>query len=707
MKKITTTILFLAIVMFACEFPNVRNNNKQQKTDTVETRLLPKLESDLMTPEVLWSFGRITEMDVSPDGNLIIFGVKYYNIKENKGNTDIYTVDVNGNFFKKLTSTPQSEFNIVFRPDGKKIAYISSESGELQMWEMDIDGTNKKQITNIKGGITGFKYDPTMKKILFTKEVKLDTTVHDMYPDLPKTSGKIFNDLMYRHWDTWCETYSHIFVADYAPNDSIYNIKDIMEAEQYNSPRKPFGGMEEISWSPDGKIIAFTSVKKKGLQYSLSTNSDIYLYYIDKDTTVNLTDGMPGYDACPVFSKNGKYIAWESMARDGYESDKNRLFIYNFETGEKKDYTENFDQNVHNLKWKGNYKIYFTSEWHGTKEIYELALNTGEIRKITNGIHNYLNVFISANGLVAMKHSMSMPTEIFSVNPKTGNEKQITFVNKELLSKIKMGEVKKRWIKTFDGKDMLVWVIYPPHFDSTKTYPALLYCQGGPQSMVSQFWSYRWNFQIMAANGYIIVAPNRRGLPGFGQEWNEQISGDYGGKNMKDYLTAIDELAKEPYIDKNRLGAVGASYGGFSVFWLAGHHNGRFKAFIAHDGMFNLEAQYLETDELWFVNWDLGGPYWEKNNRKVQHSYSNSPHKFVEKWDTPILIIHGGKDYRILDSQGFQAFNAAIIRGIPAKMLYFPDENHWVLKPQNGILWQRTFFKWLDKWLKNNNSEQV
>ena len=699
---VITAILFLN----SCEFPDVRDQNNQQKaTTTAATHKTLKLNSDVMTPEVLWSFGRITEMDVSPDGDMIVFGVKYYDIAENKGNTDIYTIDVNGNYFKKITNTPFSEFNIVFRPDGKKIAYISSESGSLQMWEMNLDGTDKKQITHIEGGITGFKYAPTLDKILFTKEVKLDTTVHDIYPDLPKTSGRLITHMMYRHWDTWCDTYSHVFVAKYEKGDSAYDAKDIMEGEQYNSPRKPFGGMEEIAWSPDGKIIAYTSVKKKGLAYAISTNSDIYLYYVDGDSTVDLTKDNPGYDACPVFSKNGKLIAWESMARDGYESDKNRLFVYNFETGEKTDYTQNFDQNVHNLTWKGNYKIYFTSEWHGSINIYELSLNSGEIKQLTNDTCNYIGLSLASNGLVAKRHSMSMPTELYSVNTRDGEAKQITFVNKDLLDQLTMGKVEGRWIKTFDGKDMLVWVIYPPHFDSTKTYPALLYCQGGPQSMVSQFWSYRWNFQMMAANGYIVVAPNRRGLPGFGTKWNEQISGDYGGKNMKDYLTAIDKLAKEPYIDKNRLGAVGASYGGFSVYWLAGHHNGRFKAFIAHDGIFDLETQYVETDELWFPNWDLGGPYWDKNNPVVKRSYANSPHKFVDKWDTPILVIHGGRDYRILDAQGFAAFDAAKIRGIPAEMLYFPDENHWVLKPQNGILWQRTFFKWLDRWLKNDGKK--
>jgi dipeptidyl aminopeptidase/acylaminoacyl peptidase len=367
----------------------------------------------------------------------------------------------------------------------------------------------------------------------------------------------------------------------------------------------------------------------------------------------------------------------------------------------KTDYSKDFDQNSENLAWSEDGKsIWLISDWHATDEIYRLDLADGKFTKLTDGIHNYTGVIPAGNTLIATRVSMSMPAEIYSVDPQSGKDIQLTFTNKDILDQITAGKVTQRWIKTTDNKDMHTWVIYPPHFDSTKKYPTLLYCEGGPQSTVSQFWSYRWNFQMMAANGYIIVAPNRRGLPGFGKEWNEQISGDYGGQNMKDYLSAIDALAKEPYVDKDKLGCVGASYGGFSVYWLAGNHNKRFKAFIAHDGMFNLESQYLETEEMWFVNWDLGGPFWDKNNAIAQRSYANSPHRFVQNWDTPILVIHSELDYRITVTQGMQAFNAAVLRGIPAEFLYFPDENHWVLKPQNGILWQRTFYAWLDKWLK-------
>ena len=465
---------------------------------------------------------------------------------------------------------------------------------------------------------------------------------------------------------------------------------------------KPSGGIEQIDWSPDGKVVAYTCKKKVGKDYALSTNSDIYLFNLETGKTTNFTEGMMGYDTNPVFSPDGQKIAWESMARDGYEADKNRLFIADLKTGEKKDFSATFDQNVQGLSWSADSKsIYLISDIHATDEIFRLDLADGKFNRITDGVHNYQNVFVAGNQLVASKVSMSHPAEIYRIDPATGKDEPITATTKGIMDQLTFGKVESRWITTTDKKKMLVWVIYPPHFDPAKKYPALLYCEGGPQSTVSQFWSYRWNFQMMAANGYIIVAPNRRGLPGFGQAWNEQISGDYGGQNMKDYLTAIDTLAKEPYIDKNRLGAVGASYGGYSVYYLAGHHEKRFKAFISHCGIFNLEAMYSTTDEMWFVNWDNGGAYWDMNNKVAQNTYKNfSPHKFVQNWDTPILVIHGEKDLRIPYTQGMGAYNSAKLKGIPAEFLFFPDECHWVLQAQNGILWKRVFFQWLDKWLK-------
>jgi len=659
-----------------------------------------KLTSDLMTPEVLWSFGRLSDVQLSPDKTTLLYGVTYYSKKQNKGNRELYSLSVDGKNLKQLTHTPGGEYNAIWRPDGKKIGFLSARKGSMQLWEMNPDGSDPVQITHFKGGITGFKYAPDQKKILFTAEVKVDKTPRDIYPDLPKTTGRIYNDIMYRHWDTWVDSYSHIFVANY-DGKSISNTVDIMKGEPYESPMKPFGGMEQINWTPDSKTIAYTCRKKKGLAYSISTNSDIYFYKLADKSTKNMTKGMMGYDVAPIFSPDGKYMAWESMEHDGYESDKNRLFVMNLATGEKTNYSRGFDQNAQGLAWSENGKdIYFISDWHASDDIYKLNLKKGNISKVTNGIHDYTSVIPAGETLFTTRMSMSMPVEVYAVNAKTGKDTQISFTNKDILSQLSMGKIEKRWVKTTDNKQMLTWVIYPPHFNPNKKYPALLYCEGGPQSTVSQFWSYRWNFQMMAANGYIIVAPNRRGLPGFGTKWNEEISGDYGGQNMKDYFSAIDSLKKEPFIDENRLGAVGASYGGFSIYWIAGHAHNRFKAFIAHDGMFNLESQYLETDEMWFVNWDLGGPFWDKSNKVAQRTYANSPHKFVQNWNTPILVIHSQLDYRIPVTEGMQAFDAAIIRHVPAEFLYFPDENHWILKPQNGILWQRTFFSWLDKWLK-------
>ncbi len=693
--------IFVAISTFiaACSNEQQSENNKTEDAPVIGKPDL-KLSSDIMTPEVLWSFGRLGELEVSPDGKTLIYGVSYYSVEQNKGNSELYTMSIEGGEAKRITETAFGEYNPLWTPDGKKIGFLSPETGDMQMWEMNTDGTNRKQISDVKGGISGFKYSPDGKKLMFFAEVPLVKQVTDIYPDLPKADARVVEDIMYRHWDSWTDSYSHIFIADY-DGQKLSNITDIMEGEEFDSPLKPFGGAEEITWSIDSKNIAYTCVKKKGKAYAISTNSDIYIYNIDSKSTINLTEGMNGYDKAPAYSPDGKNIAWSSMERDGYESDKIRLFVYNFDTKTKSYITEKFDQNADGFSWADDSKsIYFVSDYHACDQIYKTNIDTKEIKTITKGVHDYTSVFQAGNKLIGVKMSMSMPREIFAVNESDGKETQISFINKEILDQLTLGKVEERWIKTTDNKQMHVWVIYPPHFDKNKKYPALLYCEGGPQSTVSQFFSFRWNFQMMAANGYIVVAPNRRGLPGFGQEWNEQISGDYGGQNMKDYFSAIDELKKEPFIDANKLGAIGASYGGFSVYWIAGHHEKRFKAFIAHDGIFNLEAQYTETEEMWFANWDLGGPYWDKNNKIAQKSFANSPHKFVDKWDTPILCIQGGKDYRIVDGQGMSAFNAAILKGVPAKLLYFPNENHWVLKPQNGILWQREFKGWLDKYLK-------
>lgn len=702
--KITIPLLslsMLASMLFSCK-PDVKVDETPVigKTDF-------KVEDRRLNPEALWAMGRLGEVAVSPDGQYIAYGIKYYSVAENKGNTDIYLMKADGTNLVQLTKTPQNEWNIQWRPDGKKITFLKGTDNGAQIFEMDIDGSNLKQISADAQSIDAFVYSPDQSRMLMVKQVQAHPTIADRYPDLDKSSGLIYNDLMYRHWDEWLTTIPHLFLAEIKDGSVSGESIDILNGEPYEAPMKPFGGLEQVSWSPNSQVIAYTSRKFTGKEYALSTNSDIYLYDLKSKQTTNITKGMMGYDMNPTFSPDGASIAWESMERDGYEADKIRLMVRNLTNGEVKDYTTKFDQNAQSLAWTADAKsIYFLSTQHGRAQIYNLNLAKDTIIQITQGLHDYVAAMPTTNQLIGVKMSMSMPSEIFAVQA-SGSEKQLSFINKEILDQLDMGQVQERWIKTTDGKEMLTWVILPPNFDSTKQYPTLLYCQGGPQSAVSQFWSYRWNFQIMAANDYIIVAPNRRGLPGFGQAWNEQISGDYGGQNMKDYLSAIDAVAKESYVDANRLGCVGASYGGFSVYWLAGNHNKRFKAFIAHDGMFNLEAQYLETEEMWFVNWDLGGPYWDKSNAIAQRSYANSPHKFVDKWDSPIMIVQGEKDYRIVTSQALSAFNAAVLRGIPAELLVFPDENHWVLQPQNGVLWQRRFFRWLDKWVKQSSEDQL
>jgi dipeptidyl aminopeptidase/acylaminoacyl peptidase len=655
-------------------------------------------EKQAMVPETLWEFGRVGGMQVSPDGTQVLFTITHYDVETNRASRDIYIIPVAGGTPRNLTNSPENEFNVMWRPDGRKIGYLSSKTGTVQIWEMNPDGSNPLQVSNVAGGVTGFEYSPDMRHVYFTKRVKVEENPHDMHPDLPLSNVLIYDDLMYRHWDRWHDySYSHIFISPYN-NGSIGRYYDIMEGEPWDSPMPPFGGIGQISWTPDGRALAYTAKKKVGKERAVSTNSDIYLYNLETRTTTNLTPFNPGYDRNPVFSPDGRYMAWESMETPGFESDKNRILIMDLSDGSWIDYSEGFDQSSGSFNWTADGRsLYFISGHHATYQMYKLDIATRQISQVTDGWHNYNSLAIAGDYLVGERMSMSSPVEIFRVNPADGTQVQLTDVNRPVFDKIEMGNVEQRWIETTDGKQMLVWVIYPPGFDPNKKYPALLYCGGGPQSAVSQFFSYRWNFQIMAAHDYIIIAPNRRGLPTFGQEWNDQISQDYGGQNMQDLLTAAKEVSKEPFIDENRLGAVGASYGGFSVFWLAGHHNGLFNAFIAHCGMFNFESWYGTTEEMFFANHDIGGPYWAEDRPE---SYDFSPHLFVRNWDTPILVIHGAKDYRVPLSEGMQAFNAAQLQGVPSRLIVYPEENHWVLSPQNSILWQREFFKWLDQWLK-------
>ena len=669
---------------------------------------LPKSQygDDYLTPEALWAMGRIGGADIHPTTGHIIYSVTYYSVKENRSNSELFVLPAGATEPIQLTFDNKYQGTAHWMSE-TEISFISTESGSAQVWKMalTIDGNNAKagkavQLTDYEGGIDDYAFSPDFKKLLFVSQVKTVEQTADVYPDLDKASGHFHNDLMYKHWDEWTETAPHPFVAEF-DGKQISHIKDLLEGEKYESPMKPFGGIEQLAWSPDGKYIAYTCRKKTGLDYAVSTNSDIYLCDLHSGETRNLTEGMMGYDINPAFSPDGSMIAWQSMERDGYESDQNRLMVMTLANGEKSFVSQAFESSVDQFIWLNNSELAFAGVWHALAHIYTVNLQ-GEIKERTQGQYDFSICGLSAdNQLLCKRHSMREPDDLYMLNLQSDELTQLTRVNNDILSNLTMGEVVPRWQTTTDGKQMLTWIIYPPHFDPNKKYPTLLYCEGGPQSPVSQFWSYRWNFMMMAANNYIIVAPNRRGLPGFGNEWNEAISGDYGGQCMRDYLTAIDEfVAAEPYVDKEHLGCVGASFGGFSVYWLAGHHDKRFKAFIAHDGIFNMEMQYLETEEKWFANWDMGGAYWDKNNPIAQRTFENSPHRFVDKWDTPILCIHGEKDYRILANQAMAAFDAAKMRGIEAELLIFPDENHWVLKPQNGILWQRRFYNWLDRWLK-------
>ena len=681
--------------------------NLKSKSDVIDESNDPeyigrneiKVENGRMSAEVLWAFGRLSDIQVSPDGKKVIYGVQYYSVAKNKSNRELFIMNVDGTDVQQITKTVKSEYAAKWVKDGEKIAFITPDNNDvMQLWEMNADGSQRTQISKGDKDVVDYLYSSDSKQVILIHNVKYGETATDLYPDLDKTTGRVVTDLMYKHWDEWTDNVPHPFVYDY-DGEVLTNARDILEGEPFESPVKPFGGAEQITFTPDGKQIAYSCKKKKGIDYALSTNNDIYLYDIAAGKTIkNLTDSMMGYDINPVFSHDGTMMAWESMEHDGYESDKNRLFIQNMATGERTDLTLDFDQCVGTLNWSADDKqIYFTSCWHGEFQIYVVDIATKEFRTITQGVHDYEQIALAGDRLLGVRHSMSMPNEIYSIDINSGAETQISFENKAILDQLTMGEVTERWITTTDGKKMLVWVIFPPQFDANKKYPTLLYCEGGPQSPVSQFWSYRWNFQMMAAHDYIIVAPNRRGLVGFGQEWLEEISGDYGGQCMTDLFTAIDTVSLESYVDTAHRGCVGASFGGYTSFWMAGHHDKRFKAFIAHDGMFNLEQQYLETEEMFFVNWDLGGAYWEP---VTANTYANSPHRFVDKWDTPIMVIHGEKDYRILASQGMAAYNAAKLRGLDAELLIFPDENHWVLQPQNGVLWQRRFFNWLDKYLK-------
>ena len=716
--------MIAALMLMALSSSNAQNDVKIGKQNVT-------VSDGRMTPEALWAMGRISGYAASPDGSHIVCQVGYYSVKHNKSHHVLYMMNADGSGKQQLTKSDKNETDAAWL-DNETLAFLTG--GEV--WSMKLDGSERRQLSKTDGNVEGFLFSPDQKKVILLKSIPFHEVIKENPSDLPKATGRLVTDLMYRHWDHYVESIQHPFVAD-VTSEGIGEGKDILVGEPYECPMEPFGGMEQLAWSTDSKQIAYTCRKKTGTAYSISTDSDIYLYDLSTGKTRNLCkpDGYQepaveptktmkqqkvnarenlvnnvGYDQNPKFSPDGKYVAWLSMERNGYEADRQRLCCYDLATGEKKYLTEAFDSNVDDFCWSDakDAMIYFIGVWHATENLYAISWK-GEVKQLTDTWHDFgsLQMLNNKKQLLMERHSFTSPADLYVVTPNFKKPEkttvtQITEENKHILDQLAKPRVQQRWVKTTDGKEMLTWIILPPNFDETKKYPTLLFCEGGPQSPVSQFWSYRWNFFIMASQGYIIVAPNRRGLPGFGQDWLEEISGDWTGQCMNDYLSAIDDAAENlPYVDKERMGAVGASFGGFSVYYLAGHHDKRFKCFIAHDGAFNLEAMYTETEENWFSNWEYDDAFWNKDQTaNAKRTYDNSPHRFVDKWDTPILCIHGEKDYRINATQGMSAFNAARMRGIEAELLIFPDENHWVLKPQNGILWQRTYFDWLARWLK-------
>lgn len=611
-----------------------------------------------MTPELLWQVKKVSPIGISDDGKVLFYKVSIPNMEEN--------------------------------------------SFESKYYAMKVSGGNFAEVTKEEAKVADKNLSPNGKYLLMSKSVHVnDVTGKDLYKDLPKSDAYVFTSLDYRHWDKYNDgSFNHLFYKDVASGAET----NITPGQPYYTPQAPFGGDEDYIWDPKGENIYYVSKKVAGTEYAISTNTDIYKYNLATKRTENITEENKGYDTQPAFSKDGA-LAWLQMKTPGYEADKNDIIV--LKDGVKQNLTAQWDGTVDSFIWGDNNKdIYFTAPINGTKQLFKVD-HPGKTRKmpvveqLSNGQFDVTGIVAENNGkLIVTRTDMNQASEIFSFDLKNKTFNSLTQVNTEFYGNMDLPTVEKRMVKTKDNKQMLVWVILPPNFDKTKKYPTLLYAQGGPQSALSQFYSFRWNFQLMASQGYIIVAPNRRGMPGHGVEWNEAISGDWGGGAMQDYLDAIDDVAKEPYVDKDRLGAIGASFGGYSVFWLAGNHEGRFKTFIAHDGVFDTKSMYGTTEELFFVNHDMGGAYWEKDNKVAQKTYNEfNPINYVDQWDAPIMIVQGGKDYRVPIEQSLQAFQAAQLRNIKSKLVYFPEENHWVLQPQNALVWQREFFSWLKETL--------
>jgi len=651
-------------------------------------------QNQQLTPELLWKIGRVALECVSPDGQLAVYGVTRYDIPSNKSTRALYLVDTQNGETRLLTDPDKTSSDAEFHPDGKKIGFLR----DSKLHEISVAGPGEAvKVNDLE--INGFHYAPNGKYVLFVQDVKLDKTLPESNPDLPKASGRATDGLMYRHWKSWHDyAYSNVFYVGYDSGKFTTKPINIQNEERFDCPLTPDGGMEQIAWSPDARWIIYTCRKLNGTEEAQSTNSDLYAYEVASGKTLNFTADLVGYDRDPVWSPDGNYLVWTSLARAGYEADRPRLMILNVQTQQREELSAGWTYEVNNPVWAADSRsIYFLSSENFTQQVYQINISDKKVRRITEGTHDYTALKIAGNDLVTTRNSMVAPAEVYWVNAKTGSTRQLSTVSDEVWSSLAKPTVERRSVKTFDGKDMNVWMILPPNFDPKKKYPALVYAQGGPQSALSQFFSYRWNLALMAAQGYVVVAPCRRGMPGSGQAWNDAITGKWGDA-MKDYLSATDAAAKEPFIDAQRMGAVGASFGGYAVYWLAGNHQKRFKTFISHCGLFNLESFYGTTEEVWFPHYDFEGAYWQTPKPKMYQT--DSPHLYAKNWDTPILVIHNELDFRVPLSEGMQAFQVAQLKGIPSRFLSFPDEGHWMSKPQNSLLWQREFFGWLEQYLE-------
>lgn len=650
-----------------------------------------------MTPELLWSLNRVSGNTLSKDGKWLFYSSKQYDTKTEKSKTSRYSINIRSGKKMKFTA---AEGKNIFQQDNQawyasddKFIYRSTDNGKS--WE------NLRAVIKDAENLV---VSPDGKHIAYSREVLMVPTMgKDIYKDLDKTTMQVYTDLNYRHWDKWSEgKFNHVFIEPLKGGSA----RDIMINEPFDCPQKPFGGAEDLVWAPDSKGLVYVCKKKYGKEYAQSTNTDLFYYQLSDGSTDNWSSGMNGYDMSPAFSPDGKYLAWLSMKTDGCESDKNDIIVMDLARKIKLNLTAHWDETAGSFRWGNDSRnIWFVAPWKGTEQLFSVRVSDNlmvkmlpRIGQVTDGKFDITGIIgETPDNVIVSRTDWNHAAELYTVNKNKGSMEALTHENDVIYNKIKTSKVSKRFIKTTDGKELFAWVIYPPDFNPNKKYPTLLYCQGGPQSALSQFYSFRWNFQLMAAQGYIVIAPNRRGMPGWGVAWNAAISKDWGGQPMDDYLAAIDDISKEKYVDKNRLGCVGASYGGYSVFMLAGIHNNRFKSFISHNGLFDLKSWYGTTEELWFANWDIGGNYWDK---KAPDSYRKfNPSNFVDKWNTPIMIIQGGMDFRVPIEQGLQAFQAAQLKGIKSKLLYFPNENHWIMSAQNGLAWQREFFKWLGETL--------